>query len=98
MKLAIYLKHESLRSEERLRPMLDALKGCELYDVSSREDLRPGTDMVLGNTTQALHAYKIRFNKAEGLLGYLSGQSFTAPLPEEWEQLQKGSFGKAVIR
>ena len=57
----------------------------------------PGTDMVLGNTTQALHAYRIRFNRAEGLLEYLGGQSFTAPLPQEWEELQKGSFGKAVI-
>ncbi|MBQ3931348.1 MAG: RluA family pseudouridine synthase [Firmicutes bacterium] len=55
------------------------------------------TGMVLGNTTQALHAYKIRFNRAEGTLEYLSGQSFTAPLPEDWEALQKGLFGKAVI-
>ena len=47
MKLAIYLKHESLRSEKRLAQMLDALGGCELYDVKSRVDLRPGTDMVL---------------------------------------------------
>ena len=54
-------------------------------------------DMVLGSTTQALHAYKIRFNRAEGTLEYLSGQSFTAPLPADWEPLQKGLFGKAVI-
>ena len=56
-----------------------------------------GSEMVLGSTTQALHAYKIRFNKAEGPLEHLSGQSFTAPLPEDWEALQEGLFGKAVI-
>ena len=54
-------------------------------------------DMVLGTTTQALHAYRIRFNRAEGILEYLSGQSFEAPLPESWNALQKGLFGKAVI-
>ena len=55
------------------------------------------TGMVLGTTTQALHAYKIKFNRAEGMLEYLSGQSFTAPLPADWDALQKGLFGKAVI-
>ena len=57
-----------------------------------------GTDMVLGNTTQALHAYKLRFNRAEGLLGYLEGQSFTAPLPKGWAALQQGIFGKVIIQ
>ena len=56
-----------------------------------------GSGMVPGAATQALHAYKIRFNRAEGPLEYLSGQSFTAPLPADWEALQKGLFGKAVI-
>ena len=58
----------------------------------------PGTDIVLGRTTQALHAHKIEFKKAEGVLEYLSGQSFSAELPESWGPLTESIFGKAVLR
>ncbi len=54
----------------------------------------PGTDMVLGKTTQALHAYKIEFKNAQGILEYLNGQSFKAPLSQSWEPLLESIFGK----
>ena len=58
----------------------------------------PGTDIVLGRTTQALHAHRIEFIKAEGVLEYLSGKSFSAELPENWGPLTESIFGKAVLK
>ena len=58
----------------------------------------PGTDFVLGKSTQALHAYKIEFRSGSGpVLAYLEGRCFTAPLPKNWEELQKGIFGKVIV-
>ena len=36
---------------------------------------------------QLLHAYKLEFPKLSGPLTYLSGKSFTAPLPKKFEQI-----------
>ena len=58
----------------------------------------PGTDIVLGRTTQALHAHRIEFIKAEGVLEYLNGKSFSADLPQNWNVLLESIFGKAVIK
>ena len=53
--------------------------------------------MELGASTQALHAYKIEFREADGPLEHLNGRSFTAPLPEAWDALQKELLGRKVI-
>ena len=62
-----------------------------------RQLMVDGAEYVLGRSTQALHAYKVEFKAAEGVLGYLSGKSFTAPLPKAWDALQAGIFGKVII-
>ena len=36
---------------------------------------------------QLLHAYKLEFPQLSGPLAYLSGKSFTAPLPKEFEEI-----------
>ncbi|MBR5731252.1 MAG: RluA family pseudouridine synthase [Firmicutes bacterium] len=55
------------------------------------------SSMELGASTQALHAYKIEFKEAEGVLGHLRGRSFTAPLPQSWDALQTELLGRKVI-
>jgi len=40
-----------------------------------------------GGARQALHAYEVVFGRVDGVLSYLSGQSFTAPLPVDMEKL-----------
>ena len=57
-----------------------------------------GSEFALGRTTQALHAYRVHFTGAQGCLEYLNGQSFTAGLPEAWEGLQNGLFGKVIVK
>ena len=47
MKIAIYIPREHLRSDARYRAMVDALKGCELYETASGDGLREGTDLIL---------------------------------------------------
>lgn len=49
MKTAIYIKKQQLRDDSRWISMCRSLEqaGCEMYDVEVKEDLRPGTDMIL---------------------------------------------------
>ncbi|MBR5385650.1 MAG: NAD(+)/NADH kinase [Bacteroidales bacterium] len=48
-KIAVYIKERSLSSDKRYVALHDSLvsAGCELYEVISRGDLRPGTDCLL---------------------------------------------------
>ena len=62
-----------------------------------RQLMVDGAEYVLGRSTQALHAYKVEFVAADGILEYLNGRSFTAALPAAWEALQTGIFGKVII-
>ncbi|MBQ9030359.1 MAG: RluA family pseudouridine synthase [Parasporobacterium sp.] len=39
---------------------------------------------------QLLHAYQLRFEKMQGVLAYLNGRIFTAPLPEDFRVIMKG--------
>jgi len=49
MKTAVYVKNACLRNDPRLLLLLEALAsgGVETYDVERREDLVPGTDLLL---------------------------------------------------
>ena len=49
MRLAIYIKSNALSEDPRCINLLDSLKetGAEVYPITSREDLLPGTDMLL---------------------------------------------------
>jgi len=48
-------------------------------------------------SSQLLHSYQMIFPTIEGELSYLSGQSFTAELPEQFEKIKKDLFGEASI-
>ena len=54
-------------------------------------------EFELGKTTQALHAYRIDFIKAEGILSDLNGKSFTSALPKAWGKLIYKLFGKEIF-
>jgi 23S rRNA pseudouridine955/2504/2580 synthase len=43
-------------------------------------------------SSQLLHSYQMVFPKIEGELSYLSGKSFTAKLPEQFEKIKKDLF------
>jgi 23S rRNA pseudouridine955/2504/2580 synthase len=45
-----------------------------------------------GLTSQLLHSHQIIMPKLEGELSYLSGKSFTAALPEQFERIKKALF------
>ena len=47
MKLAIFAPNPQYRGDERLKRLLGDLSSCEIYEVSSRDDLAAGTDMLL---------------------------------------------------
>jgi 23S rRNA pseudouridine955/2504/2580 synthase len=44
-------------------------------------------------TSQLLHSYQIMFPQLQGVLAYLSGKSFTAKLPEQFEKIKRDLFG-----
>ncbi len=49
MHLAFYIKKQALRDDPRVLALRQRLEGvcCHVYDIRQREDLLPGTDMVL---------------------------------------------------
>ena len=49
MRIGIYIKNGALSEDKRFRNLLGTLQAAsyELYDIHAREDIRPGTDMVL---------------------------------------------------
>lgn len=49
MKIGVFVKNKSYIDRQRLQTLEDGLKaaGCELYPIHSREDVVPGSDMVL---------------------------------------------------
>ena len=49
MKAAYYIKKEALRGDERVESLLGTLRGAgvEIYELRIREDIRPGTDLLL---------------------------------------------------
>ena len=50
-----------------------------------------------GLTTQLLHARKLVFTELPAPLAYLNGRETTAPLPPQWNFIQKELFGKEII-
>ena len=49
-----------------------------------------------GLNNQFLHAYKVIWNNNEGKLSYLNGKEFSAPLPQNLNNLAKDIFGDAM--
>lgn len=49
MKIGVFIKYKAHLQDPRLKAMLDefASVGCELYNIETREDLQPHTDIVL---------------------------------------------------
>jgi 23S rRNA pseudouridine955/2504/2580 synthase len=47
-----------------------------------------------GLTSQLLHSHQIIMPKLDGELSYLSGKSFTAALPEQFEKIKKALFSE----
>ena len=50
-----------------------------------------------GLTTQLLHAGKLTFTGLPEPLAYLNGTEVTAPLPPQWQAIQKELFGKEIV-
>lgn len=51
-----------------------------------------------GLSTQLLHSYQIVIPALKGELSYLSGKSFTAQLPEQFEKIKKDLFQAYVMK
>ena len=47
-----------------------------------------------GLHTQLLHAYKLQFQSCDGELAYLNGKTILAELPEAFQSIKTGLFGK----
>ena len=49
MKIGIFIQKESLRAESGFLELVQQLQEAsyELYDIASKADIRPGTDLVL---------------------------------------------------
>lgn len=47
MKLALFAPNPQYRGDVRLERLLGELASCDVYEVSSRDELRDGTDMLL---------------------------------------------------
>jgi 23S rRNA pseudouridine955/2504/2580 synthase len=48
-----------------------------------------------GLTSQLLHAGTLEFNVSDGILEYMDGKTFSAPLPERFAAIEKEIFGTA---
>ena len=86
MKIAIYIPREHLRSDARYRAMVDALKGCELYETASGDGLREGTDLILsiGGDGTYLSAAEMAARSGVPVLGVNFGRlGFLSDCPPE---------------
>ena len=45
---------------------------------------------------QFLHSYKIKFNNIDGILSYLNGKQFIAPLKEKQDEIIYQLFNKHI--
>jgi hypothetical protein len=65
-------------------------------------DVNRKMEKDFGLTTQFLHACRIRINRGEGILAYLTGTVFESPLPENLdrikEALRRGAAGDRAPR
>ena len=86
MMIAIYIPREHLRSDARYRAMVDALKGCELYETASGDGLREGTDLILsiGGDGTYLSAAEMAARSGVPVLGVNFGRlGFLSDCPPE---------------
>ena len=86
MKIAIYIPKTALRDDARYRQMVDALEGCELYEIVSGADLQAGTDVILsiGGDGTYLSAAEIAARAGIPLLGVNFGRlGFLSDCPPE---------------
>ena len=76
MKIAIFIKKASLRSDPRLLSLERELSGCEMYLVGSEDDLHPDTDMLLsvGGDGTFLSAARILAGRDIPVLGVNLGR------------------------
>lgn len=92
MKLGIVIKNEALREDEKYLRLLSQLKeeGYEVYDIESKSDILPGTDLVLsigGDGTFIMAAQLVAdvglpiLGVNMGRLGFLSENSLESVVP-----------------
>ena len=76
MKIAIYIPKSLLRDDPRYREMVRELASCELYELSSAEELLPDTDVILsiGGDGTYLSAAEIAARAAVPILGVNFGR------------------------
>lgn len=92
MKVGIVIKNEALREDEKYLRLLSQLKeeGYEVYDIESKSDILPGTDLVLsigGDGTFIMAAQLVAdvglpiLGVNMGRLGFLSENSLESVVP-----------------